>query len=148
MAGMNGNLNNSQRKALVKIVEKEYGRRIEKQRKICEQAKEQVTREVKSELGVARLDDEKKQLEKRMAEIDAQKEQFGFSKYSNVPLAGSQAQKMIAQGVRSEKEKLSEIELEQEKTVTKLWTETDLLRGRAIVNSLIMADELEEDVAD
>ena len=58
----NGKLNNSQRQALVKVLENAYDRRLQKLREAKESALAQVTREVKSELGIARIDEELEEL--------------------------------------------------------------------------------------
>jgi uncharacterized sporulation protein YeaH/YhbH (DUF444 family) len=113
MPNTNGKLTNSQRQSLVKLVENAYSRRIEDQRKQLEDALAQVTREVKAELGVARVEDELLELESRMRELEAQKEKLGFSRYNHNPIPGSEARRMIDQGASAEKEKITALHTER-----------------------------------
>ncbi len=101
----NGKLNTEQRKALVKLVQSAYDRIFERQRKQYDDAIDQITREVKSELGVAKIERELKDLEFRTKELEAARERLGFSKYNDHPIPGSDAKRMIDKGLSGEKER-------------------------------------------
>lgn len=133
----NGKLNNSQRQALVKLVENSFSRRIERQRKLCEEAIAQITREVKAELGVARMDEELKTLEKRTRELEAAKERLGFSKYNDNPILGTEARRMIDQGASAEKERIAALQSEMDKTISAIWTATELSEAKQMVDSIL-----------
>ena len=133
----NGKLNNSQRQALVKLVENSFNRKIQYQRKLCEEAIAQITREVKAELGVAKMDEELKTLEQRTKELEAEKERLGFSKYNDNPIPGSEARRMIDKGVSAEKERITALHLEMDKTISAIWTSTELSDVKQMVDSVL-----------
>jgi len=131
-----GKLNTEQRKALVKLVQSAYSRRIERQREQYNEAVAQVTREVKAELGVSQMDAELKELERRVKELEAAKERIGFTKYSDNLIPGSEAQKMIAQGASADKEKIRALESRMDKTISSIWTATELSEVKPMIDEL------------
>ena len=133
----NGKLNNSQRQALVKLVENAYNRRIEKQREIYNDAVAQISREVKAELGVAKMDKELTSLECRTKELEASKERLGFSKYSDNLIPGSEAKRMITQGASAEKIRMAELETEMDRTMSAIWTATELSEVKHKVDEIL-----------
>jgi hypothetical protein len=133
----NGKLNNSQRTALVKLVQNAYSRRIEEQRKLYENAVAEITKEVKAELGVAKMDSELKDLERRTKQLEAKKEQLGFSKYNDHLLPGSEAQKMVNEGASAEKSEITALEAQMDRTVSAVWTATELSEVKQMVDELL-----------
>ena len=135
----NGKLNTEQRKALVKLVQNAYDRRIEKQHMLYEDALAQITREVRAELGVAKMDAELKDLEHRMKELEAAKERLGFSKYNDSPIPGSEAKQMITQGASAEKERITALETQMDRTISAIWTTTELSEVKQLVDEILEA---------
>ena len=135
----NGKLNNSQRKSLVKLVQNAYQRKIERQKKLYEEALAQVTREIKAELGVCNIDEELKSLEERRRELEAKKEKLGFSKYNDSPIHGSEAKREIERGIKGEKEKISELEVDLDKTICFIWMSNDRSEVQMIVDNILDA---------
>lgn len=133
----NGKLNNSQRQALVNLVENAFKRKIEKQREIYEEAVAQITREVKGELGVAKMDMELKDLEHRVKELEAAKEHLGFSKYNDSLIPGSEAKRMVAQGASAEKQRIRMFETQMDKTMSDIWTATELSEVKDMVDEIL-----------
>jgi hypothetical protein len=133
----NGKLNNSQRQALVKVLENAYDRKLQKLREMKENALAQVTREVKSELGISRIDEELEELKNRISELESQKEKLGFSKYNDNPIAGSDAHRMIGEGISSEKERIMQVSSEKDQKIAEIWTATDLSEAKALVDAVL-----------
>ena len=130
-------LNNSQRQALVKLVENAFNRRIESQREYYQQMVSQITMEVKAELGVAKIDIELEDLEHRTKELEAKKEQLGFSKYNGTLIPGSEAQRMVMHGASTEKDKIRVLELRKDKAVNAIWTATELSEVKPMVDEIL-----------
>ena len=135
----NRKLNNSQRKALVKLVKNAYQRKIERQKKLHQDAVAQVTKEVKAELGVAKIDEELKCLEDRRKELEARKECLGFSKYNDNPIPGSEAKRQIDQGAKAEKDRISELVKEMDKAICAIWMSDEWHEIRMIVDEIMDA---------
>lgn len=133
----NGKLNNSQRQALVKVLENAYDRRLQKLREAKESALAQVTREVKSELGIARIDEELEELKARISELESQKEKLGFSKYNDNAITGSDAHRMIGEGISSEKERIIQVSSEKDQKIAEIWTATELSEAKALVDAVL-----------
>ena len=136
----NARLNTQQRQALVKLVQNAYGRRIEKQRELYHRAVEQVTQEVKGELGITGIEEELRELEHRTKELESQKEELGFSKYNDHVITGSDAEGMIAQGAETEKERIRMLQLRMDKDISAIWTATELSEVKPMVDE-ILAEE-------
>ena len=133
----NGKLNNAQRQALVKLVENSFNRKIQRQKQLCEEAIAQVTREVKAELGVAKMDEELKTLEQRTRELEAARERLGFSKYNDNPIPGTEARRMIDQGTSAEKERVTALQSEMDRIISAIWTATELSEAKQMVDSVL-----------
>ena len=133
----NGKLNTEQRKALVKLVQNAYNRKIEKQRELYNEAVAQVTKEVKAELGVAKMDEELKALEIRTKELEAAKEKLGVSKYSDSLIPGTEARRMVTLGASAEKQKITDLESQMDKTISAIWTATELSEVKPMVDEIL-----------
>jgi aspartate oxidase len=133
----NGKLNNSQRQALVKVLENAYDRKLQKLREAKESALAQVTREVKSELGITRIDEELEELKHKINELESRKEKLGFSKYNDNAIAGSDAHRMIGEGISSEKERIIQVSSEKDQMIAEIWTATDLSEAKALVDAVL-----------
>lgn len=136
----NGNLGNEQRKAIVKLVETSYNRMIDKQRRLYDEAIAQVTSEVKAELGVAKLDDELKDLKRRMTEIEEEKERLGFSKYNDSLILNSEARKMVDQGVSKEKQMIAKLQSDMDKAISDIWLATERTQIKHILDFIEKAE--------
>ncbi|MBD3184968.1 hypothetical protein GF312_21980 [Candidatus Poribacteria bacterium] len=137
MSGTNGKLNNAQRSALVKVLEKTYGRKIKKLRKTREYELERITREVKSQLGVDKIDREMEELKDRISHLERRKEELGFSRYNDSPVPGTEAHRMITQALSSHEENIDFLEDEKDKKTAGIWTETDLSRAKDLVDEIL-----------
>ncbi len=132
----NGKLNTSQRQALVKLVQTAYNRRIETQRELYNDSLARITKELKTELGVSKMDDEIKALEQKIKELRDSKQKLGFSEYSDSIIPGSEAKKLIDQKANLEKAKVTALESQLEKALSAIWLTGDINDVKAIIDSV------------
>lgn len=133
----NGKLNTEQRKALVEIVQSAFKRRIDSQREQCNDAIARITREVKAELSITQLDDEMRTLESRIKEIKESRAKAGFSEYSDSIIPGSKAKEMIDKKATDEKLKVTALESQMDKTITAIWTATELSEVKPLIDDIL-----------
>lgn len=133
----NGKLNNEQRKALVNLVQTAFKRRIDSQREQYNDAFASITREVKAELGIVQLDEEMKALESRIKEIKESRVKAGFSEYSDNIIPGSKAKEMIEGRAKDEKQKIGSLESEMDRTITAIWTATELSEVKPLIDGIL-----------
>lgn len=136
----NGKLNNSQRVALVKLVQSAYNRRIGKQRESLNDAVARITAEVKTQLGIDKMDEAMKEHERMLKDLEAGKERLGFSKYNGNLIPGSEAKKLVEERSGSERQKVTDLESEMDRTMSAIWTATELSEVKEKVDE-ILADE-------
>jgi len=137
MPETNGKLNNNQRQALVKVLASSYDRRIQRQRELQAEALSRVTREVKNKLGISKIEDELRELDQRMKRLESEKERLGFNKYNDTPINGSETQRMIAEGIKSEKDLIAKMESDREQKITAIWMATELSEAKQLVESAL-----------
>jgi len=137
MSDNNGKLNNNQRQALVKVLTSSYDRKIQRQRELQAETLSHVIREVKDELGVSKIEDELKELDQRMKQLESEKERLGFNKYNDTPVNGSEAQRMISEGTKSEKDLIAKMESNREQKITAIWMATELSEAKELVESAL-----------
>ena len=94
-------------------------------------------RRVKAELGVARMDEELKALELRTKELEAAKEKLGVSKYSDSLIPGTEAKRMVTLGASAEKQKITDLESRMDKTMSAIWTATELSEVKPMVDEIL-----------
>jgi len=137
MSNNNGKVSNAQRQALVKVLAGSYDRRIQRQRELQAETLSHVTREVKDELGVSKIEDELRELDQRMKQLESEKERLGFNKYNDTPIQSSEAQRMITEGIKSEKDLIARMESEREQKITAVWMATELSEAKQLVESAL-----------
>ena len=133
----NGRLNTQQRQALVKLVQNAYNRRIEKQCESCNDAVARITSEVKTQLGIDKMDEAIKEHERMLKDLEAEKEHLGFSKYNGNLIPGSQAKKLVEERSGSERQKVTDLESEMDRTISAIWTATELSEVKSMVDEVL-----------
>jgi len=135
----NGKLNNSQRAALVKLVQNAYNRRIEKQQELCSDAVARTTQEVKEELGVTDIEEQIACHESMIKELEAEKVKLGFSKYSSNgdTLIGSEARRLVDKRVADKRREITDMEAEMDRTMSAIWTATELSEVKPMVDEIL-----------
>jgi len=135
----NGQLNSSQRAALVKLVKNAYQRRIEVQKASLHDELARITQEVKEELGVTGIEEQIARHELMVAELEMEKQKLGFSKYSSNGdiLAGSEARKLVDKRIAGKNQEVTDMELEMDRTMSAIWTATELSEAKEMVDKVL-----------
>ncbi len=133
----NGKLNTSQRQALEKLIQNTFNRKIQKQRDTYNDSVSRMTKEVKDELGITAMDEELKTLKARITELESEKEKLGISKYNDVLILGSNAKDIVDQRTASDKQAVKELESQMDRTISAIWTATELSEIRDMVDDVL-----------
>ena len=133
----NGKLGNEQRKAIEKLVQNSFNRKITQQRELYNGSVASVIKEVKDELGITAIDNQLKELKQKITELETEKESLGISKYNDSFILGSKTKEIVDQRLIAEKQKVSELETQMDKVVSTIWTANDVSKIKSMVDGLI-----------
>ena len=135
----NGKLNNSQRSALVKLVQNAYERRISVQKALLHDDLTRITQEVKEELDVTGIDEQIACHESMIKELEAEKEKLGFGKYNSNgdTLTGSEARKLVDRRAADKRQEIAGMESEMDRTMSAIWTATELSEVKPLVDEIL-----------
>lgn len=132
-----GKLNTEQRKALVQIVNDSYKRKIDAQRDTYNDAVSRVTKEVKDELGITAINDQLKECRQKINDLESEKEKLGVSKYNDTFLPGAKTKSMVDERLIAEKQKISDVEKEMDRDITKVWTAKEFSEIKSTMDSIL-----------
>jgi hypothetical protein len=132
-----GKLGNEQRKAIEKLVQNSFNRRITQQRELYNGSVARVLKEVKDELGITAIDDQLKEFKQKITELETEKESLGISKYNDSFILGSKTKEIVDQRLIAEKQKVSELETQMDKVISAIWTANDVSEIKSMVDRLI-----------
>ncbi|MFC1717522.1 hypothetical protein ACFL6S_27930 [Candidatus Poribacteria bacterium] len=135
----NGKLNNSQRSALVKLVQNTSERRISVQKALLHDDLTRITQEVKEELGVMDIEEQIRCHESMIKELEAEKEKLGFTKRNvdGYTLTGSEARKLVDRRVADKRKEVAHMEAEMDRTMSAIWTATELSEAKPLVDEIL-----------
>ena len=135
----NGKLNNSQRSALVKLVQNAYERRIAVQKASLHDDLSRITQEVKEELGVTDIEEQVACHESMIKELEAEKEKLGFGKYGSNgnTLIGSEARRLVDKRAADRKQEIASMESEMDRTMSAIWTAIELSEVKPLVDDIL-----------
>ncbi len=135
----NGKLNNSQRAALVKLVQNACERRIAAQKALLHDDLARITQEVKEELDVTGIEDQIACHQSMIKELEAEKEKLGFTKHNvnGYTLAGSEARKLVDRRVADKRKEVAHMEAEMDRTMSAIWTATELSEVKPLVDEIL-----------
>ena len=133
---MNGKLANEQRKAIEKLVQSSFSRKIAQQRETYNDTVARVTKEVKDELGISAMDEELKSHRQRIIELEIEKEKLGISKYNDAFILGSKIKDVIDEKTAKDKQAIRELELQMDKVISAIWTSEDISDIKPMVDGL------------
>ncbi|MFC1713570.1 hypothetical protein ACFL6S_07880 [Candidatus Poribacteria bacterium] len=135
----NGKLNNSQRTALVKLVQNTCERRISVQKALLHDDLVRITQEVKEELGVTDIDEQIRCHESMIKELEAEKEKLGFTKQNvnGYTLTASEARKLVDKRVAGKRQEIAGMESEMDRTMSAIWTATELSEVKPMVDEIL-----------
>jgi vacuolar-type H+-ATPase subunit I/STV1 len=134
---MNGKLGNEQRKAIEKLVQNSFSRKITQQREAYNDAVSRVTKEVKDELGITAMDDQLKALKQKIADLETEKESLGISKYNDTFILGSKTKEIIDQKTANDRRAIKELEAQMDKIISTIWTAEDISEIKPMVDDLV-----------
>jgi vacuolar-type H+-ATPase subunit I/STV1 len=134
---MNGKLGNEQRKAIEKLVQNSFSRKIAQQREAYNDAVARFTKEVKDELGITAMDDELKALKQKITELESEKENLGISKYNDTFILGSKTKEIIDQKTANDRRAIKELEAQMDKIISTIWTAEDISEIKPMVDGLV-----------
>jgi len=133
----NGKLGNEQRKALEKLVQSAFNRKIQDQRDAYNDAVSRVTKHVKDELGITAIDEELNALKRKITELESEKERLGTSKYNDTFLSGSKTKDIVEEKTASDKQAIREIESQMDRAITAIWTADDISEIKELVDDIL-----------
>ncbi len=135
----NGKLNNSQRQALVKLVQNTCERKLSAKKALLHDDLTRITQEVKEELGVIDIEEQVACHGAMIKELEAEKEKLGFTKRNvdGYTLTGSQARKLVDKRVADKRKEISSMEAEMDRTVSAIWTATELSEVKPLVDEIL-----------
>jgi hypothetical protein len=133
----NGKINNTQRKVLSTLAVELLDKKIQRARDESGDLVAQIKGKVKEELGVAAMDIEIANMEKKITALQKKKEEIGFSKYNNDALIyGSKAKMLVDQRTSSASEKVKSFEEKKTDMVSKIWTSTTMTEALALLDEV------------
>jgi hypothetical protein len=133
----NGKINNTQRKVLSTLAVELLDKKIQRAKDESGDLVAQIKGKVKEELGVAAMDIEIADMEKKISALQKQKEEIGFSKYNNDTLIyGSKAKMLVDQRTSSASEKVKSLEEKKTDMVSKIWTSTTMAEALSLLDEV------------
>jgi hypothetical protein len=132
----NNRINNSQRAVLAKLAVEVLDKKIQQARDESGDLVAQIRRQVKEELGVAAMDMEVAEMEKRIQVLKKKKEQLGFNQYNDGLLAGSQAKMLVDERTGTACKKVRELEEKKTDVVSQIWTSITMSDALSILENV------------
>jgi len=133
----NGKINNTQRKVLATLAVELLDKKVQRARDESGDLVAQIRAKVKEELGVAAMDIEIADMEKKIAVLQKKREEIGFSKYNNDTLIyGSKAKLLVDQRASSANAKVRSLEDKKTEVVSKIWTSTTMAEALALLDEV------------
>ena len=136
MKDNNGKANNSQRKVLSKLAVDLLDKKIQQARNESGQLTAQIRQQVREELGVAAMDMEIDEMEKRIKILEKKKEELGFGKYQDQLLPGSQAKTLVDSRTEAACDKVRELEDKKVDVASGIWVAATLEQALSILNGV------------
>ena len=136
MKDNNGKANNSQRKVLSKLAVDLLDKKIQQARNESGQLTAQIRQQVREELGVAAMDMEIDEMEKRIKILEKKKEELGFGKYQDQLLPGSQAKTLVDSRTEAACDKVRELEDKKVDVASGIWAAATLEQALSILNGV------------
>ena len=132
-----GKLGNEQRKAIEKLVQNSFNRKITQQRELYNDAVARVIKEVKDEFGITAIDDQLRELKQKITDLESEKERLGINKYNDSFISGSKTKEIVDRRLIAEKQKVSELESQMDKVISAIWTANDVSEIKPMIDGLV-----------
>ena len=131
----NGKVNNSQRNVLSKLAVEVLDKKILRAKDESGNLVAEIRAKVKEELGVAAMDIEIADMEKKISALQKKKEEIGFSKYNNDTLIyGSQAKMIVDKRTENASEKIKQLEDKKTEAISRIWTSTTMQEALSVLD--------------
>ena len=118
----NGRINNTQRKVLSKLAADLLDKKVQQARDESGELVAQIREQVREELGVAAMDMEIAEMEKRIQILKKKREELGFTHYDGRLLPGSKAKMLVDKRTGTACKKVRELEEKKTDVVSRIWT--------------------------
>jgi len=133
----NGKINNTQRKVLSTLAVELLDKKIQRARDESGDLVAQIRAKVKEELGVAAMDIEIADMEKKISALQKKREEIGFSKYNNDTLIyGSKAKMLVDQRASVANEKVRSLEEKKTDALSRIWTSTTVSEALEVLDEV------------
>jgi hypothetical protein len=130
----NGKINNSQRNVLSKLAVEVLDKKILQAKDESGNLTAEIKARVKEELGVAAMDMEIADMEKKISTLQKKKEEIGFSKYNNDTLIyGSQAKMIVDKRTENASEKIKNLEDKKTEAISRIWTSATMQSALSVL---------------
>ena len=130
----NGKINNSQRNVLSKLAVEILDKKILHAKDESGNLVAEIKARVKEELGVAAMDMEIADMEKKISALQKKKEEIGFSKYNNDTLIyGSKAKMIVDKRTENASEKIKNLEDKKTEAISRIWTSTTMQSALSVL---------------
>jgi len=131
----NDRINNAQRKALVGVVTEVMEHKIQEAKDASGQLIEEITENVKVELGIDTIDNQIKALKNQIDTIEEKKKKLGFNHYNQL-LDRSKAKAIVDKRLEGSIS-IRSLEMERAKIISAIWTATSLSEAKELVESVL-----------
>jgi len=133
----NGKINNTQRKVLAALALELLDKKIQRARDESGELIAEIRAKVKEELGVAAMDIEIADMEKKIAALQKKREEIGFSKYNNDTLIyGSKAKILVDKRTSTASQKVKSLEDKKTEVVSRIWTSTTMAEALSLLDEV------------
>ncbi len=133
----NGRINNMQRRMLSKLAEETLNSKIQAAKDEEGQLVDEITKQVRHELGVDTITNQIAALEKQVEILEEKKLALGFPKFSHVPIPkGSDAGKLIDSRTHTQSQKLRNLQEKRTEAIAKIWSSVTLDSAMALLDEV------------
>ena len=129
-------INNTQRRELVKLAVGALDRKIQQARDESGELVVRIKEQVREELGIAAIEMEIEEMEKRIQVLKKKREEVGFNQYHDALLPGSKAKMLVDQRASSASEKVRELEDMKTEVISGIWTASTLSQALSILDNV------------
>jgi len=130
----NGRINNLQRKVLANLAVEILDKKVRQARDESGSLAADIRAKVRDELGVAAIDMEIADMERKISALQRKKEEIGFSKYNNDALIhGSQAKALVDSRTEEYCGRIRQLEDKKTEVISRIWTSTAMEEALAVL---------------
>ena len=129
-------INNTQRKVIANLASAILDRNIQDAEGFAETKKANVLSAIKEDLGIDLIEKRIKDLERELKTLIDKKESLGISKYTNLPVNGTDAHKLYKERIADTYKEVRECERRKTDIISNIWATTKVEEAMDILKSL------------